>query len=46
MVALLCFLVVFGWVLGFYDDETSRTLEYLYSVLAEEIEQLKTLMSG
>jgi type I restriction-modification system DNA methylase subunit len=33
-------------VLGFSDDEIDRILDYLYPALANEIEQLKTLMAG
>lgn len=33
-------------VLGFGEDETSRILDFLYSALAKEIEQLKALMQG
>jgi len=33
-------------VLGFGDDEINRILDYLYPALANEIEQLKTLMQG
>jgi type I restriction-modification system DNA methylase subunit len=33
-------------VLGFVDDEIGRILDYLYPALANEIEQLKTLMAG
>ena len=33
-------------VLGFGDDEIDRILDYLYPALANEIEQLKTLMQG
>jgi len=33
-------------VLGFPDDEINRILDYLYPALANEIEQLKTLMQG
>jgi hypothetical protein len=33
-------------VLGFGDDEINRILDYLYPSLANEIEQLKTLMQG
>jgi len=33
-------------VLGFGDDEIDRILDYLYPALANEIEQLKTLMRG
>jgi len=33
-------------VLGFGDDEIDRILEYLYPALANEIQQLKTLMEG
>jgi len=33
-------------VLGFGDDETNRILDYLYPALANEIQQLKTLMQG
>jgi hypothetical protein len=33
-------------VLGFGDDEINRILNYLYPALANEIEQLKTLMQG
>jgi hypothetical protein len=33
-------------VLGFSDDEINRILDYLYPALANEIEQLKTLMQG
>lgn len=33
-------------VLGLGDDEISRILDYLYPVLVNEIEQLKTLMQG
>jgi hypothetical protein len=33
-------------VLGFSDDEIERLLDYLYPALANEIEQLKTLMEG
>jgi hypothetical protein len=31
-------------VLGFGDDEINRILDYLYSALANEIQQPKTLM--
>jgi hypothetical protein len=33
-------------VLGFGDDEINSILDYLYPVLASEIQQLKTLMQG
>jgi len=33
-------------VLGFGDDEIDHILDYLYPALANEIEQLKTLMAG
>jgi len=33
-------------VLGFSDVEINRILNYLYSALANEIQQLKTLMQG
>jgi len=33
-------------VLGFGDDEIDRLLDYLYPALANEIQQLKTLMQG
>jgi len=33
-------------VLGFDENEISRLLDYLYSALAKEIRQLKTLMEG
>lgn len=33
-------------VLGFGDDEIDRILDYLYPALANEIQQLKTLMTG
>jgi len=33
-------------VLGFGDVEISRLLDYLYPALADEIQQLKTLMQG
>ena len=33
-------------VLGFGDDEINRILDYLYPALANEIQQLKTLMQG
>jgi len=33
-------------ILGFSDDEIKRTLDCLYPALANEIEQLKTLMQG
>jgi len=33
-------------VLGFSDDEINRILDSLYPALANEIEQLKTLMQG
>jgi hypothetical protein len=33
-------------VLGFGGDEINRLLDYLYPVLANEIQQLKTLMQG
>jgi len=33
-------------VLGFGDDEINRLLDYLYPALANEIQQLKTLMQG
>jgi hypothetical protein len=33
-------------MLGFGDDEINRILDYLYPVLANEIQQLKTLMQG
>ena len=33
-------------ILGFSDDEIDRILDYLYPALANEIEQLKTLMQG
>jgi len=33
-------------VLGFNDDEIDRILDSLYPALANEIEQLKTLMAG
>jgi hypothetical protein len=33
-------------VLGFSDDEINRILDYLYPALANEIQQLKTLMQG
>jgi len=33
-------------VLGFGDDEVNRLLDYLYLALANEIQQLKTLMQG
>ena len=33
-------------VLGFGDDEVNRILDYLYPALANEIQQLKTLMQG
>src|SRR3990170_4207490 len=33
-------------VVGFGDDEINRILDYLYPALANEIEQLKTLMQG
>ena len=36
---------VFG-VLGFGDDEIDHILDYLYPALANEVEQLKTLMQG
>jgi len=32
--------------LGFGDDEIDRILDCLYPALANEIEQLKTLMQG
>jgi len=37
---------VFLRVLGFGDDEINRILDYLYPALANEIQQLKTLMQG
>jgi len=33
-------------VLGFGVDEIDRILDYLYPALANEIQQLKTLMQG
>ena len=33
-------------VLGFGDDEINRILDYLHPALANEIQQLKTLMQG
>jgi len=33
-------------VLGFGDDDINRILGYLYPALANEIQQLKTLMQG
>lgn len=33
-------------ILGFNDDEINKLLDYLYPALANEIEQLKTLMQG
>jgi len=33
-------------VLGFGDDEFYRLLDYLYPALADEIQQLRTLMQG
>jgi len=33
-------------VLGFGVDEINRILDYLYPALANEIQQLKTLMQG
>jgi len=33
-------------ILGFNDDEINQLLDYLYPALANEIEQLKTLMEG
>jgi len=33
-------------ILGFNDDEIKQALNYLYPALANEIEQLKTLMQG
>jgi len=33
-------------LLGFNDDEIDRILDFLYPALANEIEQLKTLMAG
>jgi len=33
-------------VLGFGEDEVGRIPDYLYPALANEIEQLKTLMKG
>ena len=33
-------------VLGFSDEETEEILNFLYPVLANEIEQLKALMKG
>lgn len=37
---------VFLSIFGFSDDEIGRILDYLYPALANEIEQLKTLMKG
>ena len=31
-------------IIGFSDDEVNQLLNYLYPALANEIEQLKTLM--
>jgi len=33
-------------VLGFGDDDINRILDYLYPALANEIQQIKTLMQG
>jgi hypothetical protein len=33
-------------LLGFGDDEINGILDYLYPALANEIQQLKTLMQG